>query len=155
MDIVNISSNPEHSKISVLEEFFLPLYYPLGRYGYSLKSAINNFNRWYIKIVCVITDKDNENYVSTTYTDEEDYLKHIKTIDFLERHNKLLPKTVKLFPEDNSIICEYIGDYLHSYLVNNPGNVYSIVKLVFDYLKDLNKIKQYHQPFMMPSMTVF
>lgn len=152
MNINNIPSKSEHNEIENLEELFLPLYYPLGQYGYTLKKAINNISRWYTKTVCTITDKYGSDFVSTTYTEKEDFLRFMDAVNLLEKNDQLLPKIISFYPYDNSIVCEYIGEYLHSYLSDSPSNVQPAIKSVYNYLKDLNEIKQGYRPFMIPAI---
>lgn len=127
-------------------------YFPIEKYGYVLEKALNNENRWNTKLVCSILDKDYRRYVSTTYAEQNDYLRLLETTTYLNCNSKLTPKIVKLYPEDKTIICDYIGEFLSDYLLNSPANISSSFASVFNYLKDINSINQTHKTFIIPSI---
>ena len=127
-------------------------YFPIEKYGYVLEKALNNENRWNTKLVCSILDKDYRRYVSTTYAEQNDYLRLLETTTYLKCNSKLTPKIVKLYPEDKTIICDYIGEFLSDYLLNSPANISSSFASVFNYLKDINSINQTHKTFIIPSI---
>jgi hypothetical protein len=140
-------------KINALLNSALQPYFPLEKkYGYILERALNNENRWHTKIVCSILDRNSKRYVSTTYTKQDDYLRLLETTTYLKCNYKLPPKIVKLYPEDKTIVCEYIGEFLSDYLLNRPLDVTLSITSVFDYLKDINSINQTHKTFVIPSI---
>ena len=139
-------------KINVLLDSAPQLYFPLSKYGYTLERVLNNKNRWHTKIVCSVLDKDFRRYVSTTYVKQNDYLELLKTTTYLKRNNKLAPKITKLYPEDKTIVCEYIGEFLSNYLRNTPTNISLSLTSVFSYLKDINSINQNYKAFVIPSI---
>ena len=140
------------NKAYTLLDLPLNLYFPLEKYGYILERALNNENRWHTKIVCSILDRDSECCVSTTYARKIDYLKHLEILAFLKRNNKLSPTIIKLFPEDNTLVCNFIGKFLSDYLLNNPIDICPSLTTVFDYLKDINSINQENKIFIIPSI---
>ncbi len=139
-------------KISVLSDSPVQPYFPLKKYGYTLERALNNGNRWNVKVVCSIRDIDSNRYVSTTYTRENDYLGLLETTSYLKCNNKLAPKIVKLYPKDKTIVCDYIGEFLSDYLLNNPADISLSLTSIFDYLKDINSINQEQKAFATPSI---
>ena len=139
-------------KINALLNSVLQPYFPLEKYGYILKRALNNENRWRTKIVCSILDRNSKRYVSTTYAKQDDYLRLLETTTYLKCNNKLSPKILKLYPKDKAIVCEYIGEFLSDYLLSNPFNITSSITSIFDYLKDINSINQTHKTFVIPSI---
>ena len=122
----------------------------LERYGYRLQSPLNNRNRWASKIVYSVLGRDSRRYVSTAYAGEDDYLRLIGTTNLLKRNKKISPKIVNLYPQDRIIVCDYIGEFLLDYLLNNPGVVYSSLSSVFKYLKEVNSINKNHEKFITP-----
>lgn len=126
--------------------------FSLDKYGYTLDTALNNSNRWDIKIVCKILDKAFSPYVSTTYIKEYDYLKFLETTLFLKCKDKLFPRIVSLYPEDKTVICEYIGEFMQDYLLNNLSRIYLSLISVYEYLKDINSIGQDSKNFITPSI---
>ncbi|MBL7132094.1 MAG: hypothetical protein ISS45_11965 [Candidatus Omnitrophica bacterium] len=128
------------------------LYFPLEKYGYILEKTLNNENRWHIKIVCRILDKNFRRYVSTTCLKQDDYLKLLETTTYLKCNNKLSPNVAKLYPEDKTIVCEYVGDFLSDYLLNTPANISLSLTSIFEYLKDINSINQSRKAFVIPSI---
>ena len=139
-------------KINVLLDSAPQLYFPLKKYDYILEKTLNNKNRWHTKIVCSILGKDSRRYVSTTYAKQNDYLKLLETTIYLKCNNKLSPKIAKLYPEDKTAVCEYVGEFLSDYLLNTPANVALSLTSVFDYLKDINSINQNYKTFVTPSI---
>ena len=137
-------------KINVLLDSAPQLYFPLKKYGYILEKTLNNENRWHAKIVCSILDEDSRRYVSTTYAKQNDYLRLLETTTYLKCNNKLSPEIAKLYPEDKTIVCEYIGEFLSDYLLNTPANIALSLTSVFDYLKDINSINQNYKTFVIP-----
>jgi len=97
-------------------------------------------------------DRNSKHYVSTTYSRQEDYLWLLETTTYLECNSKLSPKIARIYPEDNSIVCNYIGEYLSNYLLNNPDNISLSITSVFEYLKDINSIEQHKRKFIIPSI---
>ena len=139
-------------EINVLLDSALQPYFPLKKYGYIVERTLNNENRWHTKMVCSILDKNSKRYVSTTYTGQNDYLKLLETTTYLKCNYKLSPKIVKLYPEDKTIVCDYIGEFLSVYLQNFPVDITLSLTSVFDYLKDINSIDQGYRTFVIPSI---
>ncbi len=135
-----------------LQNPYLQSHFPLRQYGYIMEAPLNNENRWPAKIVCSIIDKQFKQYVSTTYAKKDDYLKLIETTTFLKCRNKLFPKIVNLYPYDNTVLCERIGEFLIDHLLNNPNDLVSSLISVFEYLKEINSINQSYKPFVIPSI---
>lgn len=139
-------------KINVLSDSCTQPYFPLSKFGYRLRKILNNANRWHTKLVCNILDRDSKHYVSTTYTRQNDYLRLLETTTYLECNSKISPKIARIYPEDKSIVCDYIGEYLSDYLLNNPANIALSLISVFEYLKDINSISQGKRKFIVPSI---
>ena len=139
-------------KISVLVDLPQQPYFPLKRYGYTLQRTLNNKNRWETKIVCSILDKKYKRYVSTTYAKQNDYLRLLETTTFLKCNRKLSPEIVSLYPPDRTMVCDYIGEFLSDYLLNNPADIPLSLTSVFDYLRDVNSINQSEKTFVIPSI---
>ena len=129
MDVVNISIDSP-----------LPVYFPLKKYGYSLIKVLNNENRWQTKLVCSILDSYLRHYVSTTYAKQNEYLRLLETTAYLKCNNKLSPKIVNIYPNDKTVVCDYIGEFLTDYLLNNSANISLIVTSALNYLRDINSI---------------
>ena len=139
-------------KISVLVDLPQQPYFPLKRYGYTFESTLNNKNRWENKIVCSILDKKYKRYVSTTYARQNDYLRLLETTTFLKCNEKLSPEIVRVYPPDRAIVCDYIGEFLSDYLINNPADISLSLISIFDYLRDVNSINRSHKTFVIPSI---
>ena len=139
-------------KIDVLLNLPLQLHFPLKKYGYSLERVLNNKNRWHTKIVCSILYGDSRRYVSTTYEKQNDYLRLVETTVFLNCNNKSSPRIVGLYPKDQTIVCDYIGEFLSDYLLNNPFDISLSLSSIFNYLKDINSINQSYKKFITPSI---
>ncbi|MFB0561837.1 MAG: hypothetical protein ACETWM_11605, partial [Candidatus Lokiarchaeia archaeon] len=129
-------------KINVLVDLSQRPYFPLKKYGYTFERTLNNKNRWETKIVCSILDRKSERYVSTTYAKQNDYLRLLETTTFLKCNGKLSPEIVSVYPQDRTIVCDYIGEFLSDYLLNNPADISLSLTSIFDYLKDVNSIDQ-------------
>ena len=139
-------------KIDVLLNLPLQLHFPLKKYGYSLERVLNNKNRWHTKIVCSILYGDSRRYVSTTYAKQNDYLRLVETTVFLNCNNKSSPKIVRLYPKDKTVVCDYIGEFLSDYLLNNPFDIILSLSSIFSYLRDINSINQSYKKFITPSI---
>lgn len=137
-------------KVNISSDLFIQAYLPLRKYGYIPTEILNNRNRWHTKIVCNILGKDFKHYVSTSYARRSDYLKLLETTAYLKCNNKLSPKIVKIYPDDKTIICNYIGEFLSDYLLGNPADISPGIISVFDYLRDLNSINLRHKEFTIP-----
>lgn len=124
----------------------------LEKRGYTLEKALNNPNRWGVKIVSSVFDKDSRELVATTYARKRDYLKFIETTTFLKCKAKLLPGILRLCPEDNTVICNYVGEFLQDYLLAHSESTISSLIAAFDYLKDINSINQKKRRFIIPSI---
>jgi len=122
----------------------------LQRHGYVLDRPLNNQNRWDTKIVYSLLDRDSKKFVSTTYAKSHDYLKFIETSTFLKCKDKLSPEILKVYPEHKTVICEHVGEFLQDYLLAHPEAAISSLIAVFDYLKDVNSIKQAMRRFIIP-----
>lgn len=141
------------NELKILQEIPSRLYFPLEKYGYILERMLNNENRWHTKIVCsILNNRDFKYYVSTTYAAQSDYLKLIETTTFLQCNNEISPKIIALYPQDNTVVCEYIGEFLSSYLLNNPTDILSSLTAVFEYLKEINCINRSYKTFIIPSI---
>ncbi|MBL7157569.1 MAG: hypothetical protein ISS92_05375 [Candidatus Omnitrophica bacterium] len=128
------------------------LRFSLKKYGYTLKRVLNNKNRWHTKIVCDILDSDSRNYVSTTYSKQDDYLRLIETTTFLRCNNKLSPKIASLYPGDKTVICKHIGEFLSSYLLANPTKIKSSLEAIVEYLNRINAINRDYKVFVVPAI---
>lgn len=95
-----------------------------------LEGTINNENRWPIKLVCSILGENFKRYVSTSYKEKSDYVKLFETINLLKCSGKLL----------------------HSYLIDNPGDILESLDSVCFYFKDINSINQRYLPLRIPSI---
>ena len=139
-------------KVDILLDSPGDVYFPLKKYDYILENVLNNKNRWDTKIVCSILDRDSSRYVSTTYIKRNDYLRLLETTAFLNCNNKLSPHIAKIYPEDKTIICHYIGEFLCDYLLNNPDTISLSLTSIFEYLKDVNSINQSQRIFTIPAI---
>jgi len=139
-------------KINVLVDLSQQPYFPLNKYGYTFERSLNNKNRWETKIVCSILDRKYKRYVSTTYARQNDYLRLLETTTFLKCNGKLSPEIVSVYPPDRTIVCDYIGEFLSDYLLNNPADISLSLSSIFDYLRAVNSINQSHKRFIIPSM---
>jgi len=141
------------NELKILQEKPSQLYFSLEKYDYILEGMLNNENRWHTKIVCSVLNKmDFKHYVSTTYVARSDYLKLIETTTFLQCNHEISPKIIGLYPEDNTVVCEHIGEFLSSYLLNNPTDVFLSLTAVFEYLKEINRINRSYKTFIIPSI---
>ena len=133
------------------------LSFPLEEYGYVLKNVLNNKNRWHAKLVCNVLGSDLKKYVSTTYANENEYLRLIETTTVLKCNGKLSPKIVGLYSKKNTAICEHIGEFLANYLLTNPEESTSCIIAISEYLVEINSINQEYRTFMIPDIikTVF
>ena len=153
MEKIDFLLDSTHKELEVPHAPSSRLYFPLGKYGYILKGILNNENRWHTKIVCsILNNRDFKHYVSTTYAAQSDYLKLIETTTFLQCNNEISPKIIALYPQDNTVVCEYIGEFLSSYLLNNPTDILSSLTAVFEYLKEINCINRSYKTFIIPSI---
>jgi len=139
-------------KINVLVDLPVQPYFPLKKYGYTFERTLNNKNRWDTKIVCSILDKKYKRYVSTTYARQNDYLRLLETTTFLKCNGKLSPEIVSVYPPDRTIVCDYIGEFLSDYLLNNPADIPLSLTSIFGYFKDINSINQSDKTFVIPSI---
>lgn len=152
MERIDFLLDSTHKELEILHAPSSRLNFSFKKYGYILKGILNNENRWHTKIVCNILDRDSRRYVSTTYARQNDYLRLIETTIYLTCNNKLSPKIVRLCPKDKTIICDYIGEFLFDYLLNNPADIILSLTSVFGYLKDINSINQNFKTFIIPSI---
>jgi len=128
------------------------LYFPLEKYEYKLLEILNNENRWHVKVVCSILSKDFAQYVSTTYAKRSDYLRLLEITTYLACKNKLAPRIDKIYPDDATVVCRYVGEFLCHYLLNNSAGVSRIITSVYDYLRDLNSINLGYKKFIVPEI---
>lgn len=128
------------------------IHFPLEKYGYLLEGTINNENRWHVKLVCNILGENLKRYVSTTYREKSDYKKLIKATALLKCNDRLCPDIYGLYPEDNTIICSYIGELFHNYLEAKPAEIHECLDSVYNYFKDINSINQTYRSFSIPSI---
>jgi len=141
------------NELKILQKTPSKLDFPLEKYDYILEGMLNNENRWHTKIVCsVLNNRDFKRYVSTTCAAQSDYLKLIETTTFLQCNNEISPKIIALYSEDNTVVCEDIGEFLSSYLLNNPSDVFLSLTAVFEYLKEINCINRSYKTFIIPSI---
>ena len=141
MDSMDISTFP-----SVVQTSWL------SKYGYALERVLNNQNRWHIKIVCSLIGPGNAPFVSTAYVNSQDYLKLLESTLLLRCKDKLTPSIVNLYPENNTIICNYIGEFFQDYLLRSIENVLVSTQAVFEYFLDINSINQSYKRFTIPSI---
>ena len=139
-------------KVSAVSNLRLKPYFPLEKYGYRLIGVLNNENRWHAKIVCNILDEDSAQYVSTAYAKRSDYLRLLETTTYLTSNNKLSPKIAKIYPNDLTVVCRYVGDFFSHYLLNNPSFISPCIASVRDYLRDINSINLKYKKFIIPSI---
>lgn len=59
---------------------------------------------------------------------------------------------MSVYPPDRTIVCDYIGEFLSDYLLNNPADISLSLTSVFDYLRDVNSINQSEKTFVIPSI---
>lgn len=124
--------------------------FPLINYKYKLNRILNNSNRWEVKIVLHLLDMNNNQCVATTYSTKEDYVKLIRVSNLLKDKGEIYPKMIDMYPDDNTIICEYIGEFFCDYLLNRSDDMEVIICSVFNYLQELNKLNQTFTPFNIP-----
>lgn len=129
-----------------------PLCFLYEKHDYVLDKALNNKNRWHNKLVCSIFDSEYHRYVATTYRKSDDYREFIETTGLLKRNSKLYPRIFKLYAEENTVICEHIGEFLSEYLIQSPSLISSALSGVFDYLVSINSIAQNYKSFIIPSI---
>ena len=139
-------------RVNIPSNLCAKLYFPLEKYGYKLLEILNNENRWHAKIVCNILDKDSAQYVSTTYAKRSDYLRLLETTTYLTCNNKLSPRIAKIYPNDITAVCCYLGEFLSHYILNNPANLSLSIASVRDYLRDLNLINSRSEKFIIPTI---
>jgi len=128
------------------------LHFPLEGYGYFAATVLNNENRWHTKLVCKIFNEFSESLVSTTYTQAYDYAKLINAVGLLRRNNLLVPQIVKFYPQHNTVICDFMGEFLSEFLLENPNRLEQSLESVFTYLKQVNSISQALESFAIPSI---
>lgn len=128
------------------------LYFPLERYGFKLERILNNKDRWDIKIVCCILDRNYRRCVSTTYAEEDDYFKLVESTTLLNCNSKSSPKITGIYPKHNTIVCDFIGEFLCDYLLDNPGDIFFTLTSVSDYLRDINSIQPSCRELIIPSI---
>lgn len=124
----------------------------LSKYGYTLEKVLNNQNRWHTKIVRSLIGPEDAPFVSTTYVNSQDYLKLLESTTLLRCKDKLTPSIVNLYPEDNTIVCNYMGEFFQDYLLRSIENVSVSTQAVFEYLLDINSINQSYKRFTIPSI---
>jgi len=139
-------------KVNISSNLCAKLCFPLERYGYKLLEILNNENRWHSKIVCNILGKDSTQYVSTTYAKRSDYLRLLETTTYLTCNNKLSPRIARIYPNDITAVCCYVGEFLSHYILNNSANLSPSIASVCDYLKDLNLINLGYKKFVIPTI---
>ena len=137
---------------NILLESPLQLSFPLAKHGYALERILNNKNRWHTKLVCSILGKDCKRYVSTTCAQRHDYLKLIETTIFLASNHKLSPGISQVFPKNNTVVCEYIGEFLSDFLLNNLFDIVLSLTSILDYFKKINSINQRYNAFVTPNI---
>ena len=153
MEKIGFLLDSAHKELEVPHTPSSRLSFPLAKYGYMLEAMLNNENRWHTKIVCsILNKKDFKRYVSTTCAEQSDYLKLIETTTFLQCNNEISPKIIALYPQDNTVVCEHIGEFLSSYLLNNSTDIFSSLTAVFEYLKEINCINRSYKAFIIPSI---
>lgn len=130
----------------------LKLDFILEQYGYRLEKVLNNENRWGTKLVCLISDKDSNRCVSTTCATKESYLELAKTLILLKKKEQFSPRVIKLFPQNKTIVCNYIGESLSHYILENPDTITDSFIAISHYLKELNSIKRSHKRLIIPSI---
>ncbi|MBU2541772.1 MAG: hypothetical protein KJ593_07715 [Candidatus Omnitrophica bacterium] len=138
-------------KMEILANSTLQLVFPLEGYGYFLKEVLNNKNRWHTKIVCSILNGDSRQYVSTTYAKLDDYLRLLEITTYLKCINKICPEITMIYPKDKTVICDYIGEFLSDYLLNNPSDIIMSLTSVYSYLRDINSINLDYKEFLAPA----
>ena len=127
-----------------------PLRFPLERHGYFVTGVLNNKNRWHTKLVCKITDEFSKEWVSTTYRQVSECQKLIKTVNLLRRNYRLVPQIAKLYPQHNTVICDFVGEFLSEFLLENPNCLEQSLMSVSAYLESVNAINQTPQAFTIP-----
>ena len=127
-----------------------PLRFPLERHGYFVTGVLNNKNRWHTKLVCKVADEFSKSLVSTTYRQISDYQKLIKVASLLRQNNRLVPQIAKLYPQHNTVICDFVGEFLSEFLLENPNCLEQSLMSVSAYLESVNAINQTRQAFTIP-----
>ncbi|MFC1624402.1 hypothetical protein ACFL28_03710 [Candidatus Omnitrophota bacterium] len=126
--------------------------FPFVKYGYALKRVLNNQNRWHVKIVYNLVGLDTRSYAATTYMRSYDYLKLLENTTLLKCKGKLSPLIVNLYPEENTIVCGYLGEFFQHYLLRGLDNASIGPRAVFDYLLDINSMNQGYKKFFTPNI---
>ena len=122
--------------------------FPLKRYGYVFEARLNAKDSWEKKVVCSVLKDGSERQVSTTYPDEEKYLKFLDVSSLLKEFGMLHPEVSQVYDEERTVICHYIGEFLPPVLLNDEAC--SSIDAVFDYLALLRSMSPTAQTFEIP-----
>ena len=128
------------------------VFFPLEKYSYTILRPLNNQNRWHTKKVFCVLNKNEQQCVSLSYSAFGDYLRFIETVSFLKNNNIFFPEIIEIYPTHNTIVCEYQGELLSDYLLENTTNICLSLGSIFDYLGVLNLINQRTDIFEIPSI---
>ena len=142
----------DNNNIGILPPLSIGQVFPFVKYGYALKNALNNQNRWHVKIVHSLIGLDARSYAATTYMRSYDYLKLLENTTLLKCNGKLSPSIVNLYPEANTIVCDYLGEFFQHYLLRDLDNASIGPCAVFDYLLDVNYMNQGYKNFFTPKI---
>jgi len=121
--------------------------FPLKRYGYIFESRLNAKDSWEKKVVCSVLKDGAKRYVSTTFPNEEGYLKFLYVSSLLKKYEILHPEIFQVYKEEKTLICHYIGDFLPPLLLKEKA--YNI-DTVFRYLFLINRVSPKEEIFELP-----
>lgn len=106
--------------------------FPLRKYGYVFEEKLNAKDSWERKAVCSVLKDGVQRFVSTTFPDEERYVKFLEVSSLLKECGRLHPEISQVCQEERTVICHYIGEFLPPLLVSQDAC--SAIDAVLGYL---------------------
>lgn len=122
--------------------------FPLKKYGYVFEARLNAKDSWERKVVCSVLRDGVRRFVSTTFPDEERYLKFLEVSSLLKECGRLHPEIFQVCQEERTAICHYIGEFLPPLLAGEKAH--SAIDAVLGYLALLDTMFPRKELFEVP-----
>lgn len=122
--------------------------FPLKKYGYVFEAKLNAKDSWERKVVCSVLKGEARRFVSTTFPDEERYLKFLEVSSLLKECERLHPEIFQVCQEERTAICHYIGEFLPPLLAGEKAH--SAIDAVLGYLVLLDTMFPRKEIFEVP-----
>ncbi|MCK4326494.1 hypothetical protein KAW55_07055 [bacterium] len=122
--------------------------FPLRKYGYTFDARLNAKDSWERKVVCSVLKDGARRFVSTTYPDEERYLKFLEVSSILKECGRLHPEIFQVCEKERTAICHYIGEFLSPLLLSEEA--YRAIDAVLGYLALLDTMFPRKEIFEVP-----